>query len=118
MHDITTSGVGFELSRPLPLGSLASLTIQLPDVSQEPVPTRLEVAVRSCMAHGKEWRIGAAIVGCDEEDRRRVLSYCNVVWPYRRLRGETETVPEFAAPSYEHASSSIQPREAPLAQTS
>ncbi len=118
MHDITASGVGFELSRPLPLGTLANLTIQLPAVAGEPVPTRLEVAVRSCLAHGNEWRIGAAIVGCDEEDRRRVLSYCNVVWPYRRLRGETETVPAPAAGSNEHADSSPIPREAALAQTS
>jgi hypothetical protein len=118
MHDITASGVGFELSRPLPLGTLANLTIQLPAVAGEPVPTRLEVAVRSCLAHGNEWRIGAAIVDCDEEDRRRVLSYCNVVWPYRRLRGETETVPAPAASSDEHADSSPVPREAALAQTS
>jgi cellulose synthase (UDP-forming) len=118
MHDITTSGVGFEFSRPLPLGTLASLTIQLPDVNGEPVPTRLEVAVRSCLAHGNEWRIGAAIVACAEEDRRRVLSYCNVVWPYRRLRGETEIVPALAIGSDEHPGSSLMPREATLAQTS
>lgn len=118
MHDITTSGVGFELSRPLTLGTLASLTIQLPDVTGEPVATRLEVAVRSCLAHGNEWRIGAAIVGCEEDDRRRVLSYCNVVWPYRRLHGETESVPVLASTSDEHASSSLLPREASLAQIS
>jgi cellulose synthase (UDP-forming) len=118
MHDITTSGVGFELSRPLPIETLASLTIQLPTVSGEPIPTRLEVAVRSCLAHGNEWRIGAAIVGCDEEDRRRVLSYCNVVWPYRRLRGETEVVPVVTAGSNEHEGSPLIPREAILARTS
>jgi hypothetical protein len=118
MHDITTGGVGFELSRPLSLGTLASLTIQLPDVSGEPVPTRLEVAVRSCLAHGKEWRIGAAIADCEEDDRRRVLSYCNVVWPYRRLRGDPETVQALAASSDEHTSSALRPAEATLAQTS
>ncbi len=118
MHDITTSGVGFELARPLSLGTLASLTIQLPDVSGEPIPTNLKVAVRSCLAHGKEWRIGAAIVGCEEDDRRRVLSYCNVVWPYRRLRGEAEAVRALAASSDERASSPLRPAEATLAQTS
>jgi Glycosyl transferase family 2 len=118
MHDITTNGVGFELSRPLPLGMLASLTIQLPDVSGEPVPTRLAVAVRSCLSHGNEWRIGAAIVGCEEDDRRRVLSYCNVVWPYRRLRGEIESAPALVTASDERASLSEQPHEATLAQTS
>jgi hypothetical protein len=112
MHDITTGGMGFELSRPLPVGTLADLTVQLPDVSGEPVPTRLEVAVRSCLAHGQEWRIGAAIVACEEEDRRGVLSYCNVVWPYRRLRGENEVAPDLLAPSLEQASISFVPREA------
>jgi PilZ domain len=113
MHDITTGGVGFELSRPLPVGTLASLTVQLPDVGREPIQTKLQVAVRSCLAHGGEWRIGAAIVGCEEEDRRRVLSYCNVVWPYRRLRGEAD--PTQVASPHEHASSPIVPREATLA---
>jgi hypothetical protein len=112
MHDITTNGVGFELSRPLPVGMRADLTVQLPDVSGEPLPTRLEVAVRSCLAHGQEWRIGAAIVACEEEDRRRVLSYCNVVWPYRRLRGEDELAPALVAPSLDQASVSFMPREA------
>jgi cellulose synthase (UDP-forming) len=93
MCDITTGGVGFELSRPLPIGTSANLTVQLPGPSSEPVSTRLEIVVRSCRAYDQEWRIGAAIVDCEESDRRRVLSYCTVVWPYRRLRGTTEAVP-------------------------
>jgi cellulose synthase (UDP-forming) len=92
MRDITTGGVGFELSRPLALGSRAQLTVQLPGVDGEPLPTRLEVVVRSCGVYGRDWRVGAEIVGCREEDRRRVIAYCNVVWPYRRLRGEGEWV--------------------------
>jgi cellulose synthase (UDP-forming) len=123
MCDITTGGVGFELSRPLPRGTRASLTVQLPDVTGEPAPTRLEVVVRSCLAHEQDWRIGAAIVGCEESDRRRVLSYCNVVWPYRRLRGETEAMPSEAVPSTADIShgEAISPaglQEAPLASTS
>lgn len=89
MCDITTTGVGFELSRPLPIGTLASMTVQLPGIDGAPQATRLEVAVRSCRAYGQEWRIGAEIVSCEESDRRRVLAYCNVVWPYRRLRGDS-----------------------------
>jgi cellulose synthase (UDP-forming) len=90
MCDITTSGVGFELSRPLPVGMSASLTVQLPRPSGEPAPVRLQVEVRSCRPYGRDWRIGAAIVACEESDRRMVIAYCNVVWPYRRLRGEAE----------------------------
>lgn len=111
MCDITTGGVGFELSRPLPIGTVASLTVQLPDVTGEPVATRLEVAVCSCLAHEEDWRIGAAIVDCEESDRRRVLAYCNVVWPYRRLRGETGPVPSVADLSRNEAISPAQSRE-------
>jgi hypothetical protein len=100
-------------SGPLPIGTLADLTLQLPDVSGEPVPTRLAVAVRSCLAHDQEWRIGAAIVACEEEDRRRVLSYCNVVWAYRRLRGENEVAPTpIVAASLDQAAIPLMPREA------
>jgi cellulose synthase/poly-beta-1,6-N-acetylglucosamine synthase-like glycosyltransferase len=49
MHDITTSGVGFELDRPLPLGTVATLTVQLPSTGEEPTPVQLEVAVRACL---------------------------------------------------------------------
>ncbi len=117
MCDITTGGVGFELSRPLPVGTRASLTVQLPCATGEPAPTHLEVAVRSCKAYGQEWRIGAAIVGCDESDRRRVLSYCNVVWPYQRLRGETEATPSLVA-SRKDATLSAAPSEVSLASIS
>jgi hypothetical protein len=112
MCDITTAGVGFELSRPLSPGTLTNLTVQLPAVDGEPLPTQLEVAVRSCLAHGRQWRIGAEIVSCEEPDRRRVISYCNVTWPYRRLReqGETATMPRNSSPEQE--SSSFQLREA------
>jgi hypothetical protein len=96
MRDMTTTGVGFELSRPLPVGTRASLTVQLPGVGAEPTPTRMEVEIRSCNAHDGDWRIGATIVDCEENDRRRVLAYCNVVWPYMRLRGEADEAPSIA----------------------
>ena len=97
MCDITLSGVGFELSRPLALGAAASLAVHLPSVVDEPSPVRLEIVVRACRENGHSWRIGAAIVGCEEHDRRRVLEYCSVIWPFRRVRGEH--VPAAAIPS-------------------
>ncbi len=118
MRDITTSGVGFELSRPLAPGTHATLTVQLPGADGEPAPTRIEVEVRACMAHEQDWRIGASIVGCEEDDRRRVIAYCNVVWPYRRLRGATDLAPSIAGLARHAADSSAWPAEAQLAQTS
>jgi cellulose synthase (UDP-forming) len=88
MRDITGSGVGFELSHPLEPGARASLTVQMPSVSGEPTPARMQIEAHSCVAHAGSWRIGASIVGCEETDRRTLLAYCNVVWPYMRLRGE------------------------------
>jgi cellulose synthase (UDP-forming) len=100
VHDIATSGIGFELARRLPLGMTATLNLQLPGPHGHTVPVQLDVAVRSCLARGDGWRIGATIVGCSENDRRRVLEYCNVTWPYRRLRGrELESLPVAAGVS-------------------
>lgn len=88
MRDITVAGIGFELARPLPVGQRASVTVRLPHVTGMAAETRLEVQVRSCVAHDSRWRIGATIEGCEEPDRRALLAYCHVVWPYMRLRGE------------------------------
>lgn len=118
MSDMTTSGVGFELSRALPVGARASLTVQLPGVGAEPTPTRMEVEVRTCMAHADEWRIGAAIVDCEEDDRRRVLAYCNVVWPYMRLRGDTVEEPSIAGLSRAQTLQSARSSDVELAFTS
>ncbi len=85
--DITPSGIAVELSRPLPVGSSASLTVQLPGVQALTTPVRLDVAVQTCRPRGDLWRVGASIAGCSEQDRRRVIEYCHVVWPYQRLRG-------------------------------
>jgi cellulose synthase (UDP-forming) len=118
MCDMTTTGVGFELSRPLPVGARASLTVQLPGVGAEPTPTRMEVEIRSCLAHKGDWRIGATIVDCEENDRRGVLAYCNVVWPYMRLRGDTDEAPSIAGLSREEAADGVWSDEAELASTS
>jgi cellulose synthase (UDP-forming) len=87
MSDVTHSGVGFELSRPLAEGTRASLTVQLPSISGKATATRLQVEVRSCLAHEHDWRIGASIVDCAEHDRQALIAYCHVLWPYMRLRG-------------------------------
>ena len=50
--------------------------------------------MRSCGAAAERWRIGAEIVDCSERDRRAVIAYCNVVWPYMRLRGEIQGLPD------------------------
>ncbi len=89
VHDITPSGIGFELAKSLPEGTAAKLSLQLPAVRDcDVTPIELNVEVRSCAAVGESWRVGASIVGCSEEDRRRIVEYCFVIWPYRRLHGQ------------------------------
>jgi cellulose synthase (UDP-forming) len=107
VHDITTTGVGFELSTALAVGERAGLTLQLPGAGAQPHMVRLQVEVRSCLRHEHSWRIGASIVSCGEQDRRLLLSYCYVIWPYARLRGEASALP--SAPPL--------PEQAPVPQT-
>lgn len=104
MRDLTPGGVGFELSRPLSPGTRASLSLQLPSLTGEATATCFEVEVRSCLAHAHDWRIGAEIVDCSEQDRQALIAYCHVLWPYMRLRGENAVHLPAAAPAHEQAS--------------
>ncbi len=88
MRDITVAGIGFELPRALAVGQRARITVRLPHVSGMAAEARLQIAVRSCVGHDSQWRIGASVEACEESDRRALLAYCHVVWPYMRLRGE------------------------------
>jgi cellulose synthase (UDP-forming) len=115
MCDITPGGVGFEMSHLLPTGTQATLTVQLPGVGGEPAPVRLNVEVRSCLEHDRDWRIGASILDCEEADRRRVLAYCNVVWPYLRLRGDLQPATPPMAPVAEEGT--IAANQTPIAST-
>ena len=88
--DITPSGIAVELSRPLPIGARASLTVPLPGAQAAHVPAppiHLDVSIQTCRPQGELWRIGASIASCSDEDRRRIIEYCHVSWPYQRLRG-------------------------------
>lgn len=94
--DVTPSGIGAELPMPLPAGSRAKVSLTVPTLTDgggtEIVP--IEIQVRSCSAAGEMWRLGAAIVSCDESARQRLVEYCHVIWPYMRLNGQ---LPEEAA---------------------
>lgn len=106
--DITLSGIGMETAAPLEVGSRVEITVQLPTVEQTTVPVRLTTVVRGCTQHGEHWRIGASIVKCEDEGRRRVLEYCHIIWPYRRLRGtpvSLDPTPQLASEAAEVVSS-------------
>ncbi len=102
MQDITPSGAGFEASRRIEPGTRVDLTVALPGlgyvsspvrVESAPEPVQVESIVRSCLPSERGWRIGVAIVRCERADHRRILEYCNVTWPFRRLRGDEAPAP-------------------------
>lgn len=88
IEDITPSGVGLEMHRLLNVGERATLSFNLPTLEREArAPVTMEVEMRSCVQAGERWRIGATIMSCSADDRRCLLEYCHVIWPYMRLRG-------------------------------
>jgi cellulose synthase/poly-beta-1,6-N-acetylglucosamine synthase-like glycosyltransferase len=106
MQDITPSGAGFEISRRIEPGTRVDLAVALPGLESRfahhstetaSAPVRLESVVRSCLPSDRGWRIGVGIVRCGRGDRRRILEYCSVTWPFHRLRGDDEPAPRAIA---------------------
>lgn len=88
-QDITLAGVGFELGRPLPPQTRLRLSLHLPGVEDhEATLISVQAIVRSCRQSASGWRLGAEITDAGPQDRRRIVEYCHVVWPYQRLRAE------------------------------
>ncbi len=86
-RDLSPSGVGLELPAPIALGTRATVTVQLPEVSGETVPVSLDLTIQSCRREGETWVVGSRITGASAQDSRRVVEYCYVVYQARRLRG-------------------------------
>jgi cellulose synthase (UDP-forming) len=105
VHDITVGGLGFEMDVPLPAKSSVRLSLHLPGAEEHDAsPISVEAKVRSCRQTAAGWRIGAEITDTEQDARRRIVEYCHVVWPYRRLRGRGPSLPAVApapAPSRE-----------------
>lgn len=94
VHDITTTGLGFEVDAPLPGGSLVALSLKLPGVDEhQSSPISMQARVLSCRRTQSGWRVGTTITVADRQARRSILEYCHVVWPYRRLRDQPPSLP-------------------------
>jgi cellulose synthase (UDP-forming) len=97
VYDITVGGLGFEMDAPLPAESSVRLSLHLPGTGDgQTSPISFEARVRSCLQTDAGFRIGAEITGAEQEARRRIVEYCHVVWPYRRLRGRGPSLPAIA----------------------
>jgi hypothetical protein len=93
VSDITLSGLGFETSAPLPQGSLVRLSLHLPGIADgDSNAISLLAKVRSCRQTTEGFRIGTEMAVADETTRRRIIEYCHVVWPYRRLHGSAPSL--------------------------
>ena len=57
----------------------------------------LVTLVRSCRSDDNgAWYIGTETQSMDDESRRRLVTFCHVVHPYRQLRDETPARPRVA----------------------
>ena len=86
-RDITPVGMSVALPQPLEPGTTARVVLPLPTLGGGSTHVPLELEVVSCRQVGGEWLAGARISASDLEARHRVLEYCHVVAPARRLRG-------------------------------
>jgi cellulose synthase (UDP-forming) len=87
-RDLSPSGLGLELPAPLDAGTTASATVQLPGLSGDSQPVRVELEIQSGRPLGSSWIVGARIAACSEEAERRIVEYCYVVCQCERLRDE------------------------------
>jgi cellulose synthase (UDP-forming) len=88
-QDITLAGVGFELGRQLPAQTELRLSLRLPGIEdRDAALISVKAIVRSCRQSASGWRLGAEITDASPQDRRSIVEYCHVVWPYQRLRAE------------------------------
>lgn len=89
MSDITVYGLGFEVATKLQEGTELRVTLRLPSLRGRATdPITIAAKVRSCRRTAGAWRIGATIVDCGASERRAIVEYSHVIWPYKRLRGE------------------------------
>ncbi len=97
-HDITPFGMRLGLPARISPGTVVQAIVPLPTLELERDTVALQLEVVSCRPAPVGWIAGARITGYDAEARRRVLEYCYVVAPGRRIRGLVE---DLSTPHFE-----------------
>jgi cellulose synthase (UDP-forming) len=95
--NITQSGIGFVLPQPVDSQTGVRMIVPLPNLDGGLSHISLELEVIWCARVDGEWRAGARITSCLPDAHRRLLEYCYVVAPRRRLRGGELRSPAFEA---------------------
>ncbi|HVW18946.1 MAG TPA: glycosyltransferase family 2 protein [Solirubrobacteraceae bacterium] len=87
VRDISPSGLRLDLPVRLEPGERALVAVSIPTIAGDAATVSLELEVAACRGEEGAWTIGARIVGASPQAERRVVEYCYVVAPARRLRG-------------------------------
>jgi cellulose synthase (UDP-forming) len=89
-RDITPGGMSLELPEQVEPGTTGHVLLTLPSFAEDQSRVPLEIEVVSCRPGKDGAVVGARIVEADNTARHRILEYCFVIAPSRRLRGWQE----------------------------
>jgi cellulose synthase (UDP-forming) len=89
----STSGLGIDLTAPVPIGETVVVWLALPRPDGEPTVIRVHATVRSCRpGQPGTWRVGLALNGGPTAAPRALWEFCYLVCPTRRLRSTPNTI--------------------------
>ncbi len=105
--DISLAGMGFVTDAPTEPGTAIELATAVPDANDEFQPIVIRGTTRSCRQNQcGAWDVGIEVEEMTDESRRRLVTFCHVVHPFRQLRPQ-QTESKLGE------SGSVQPRLAP-----
>lgn len=91
--DVSLSGIGLLVARPLEEGTRLQVGFSLPGLDGRDLPVTMTACVRSVReassteaTQAARWRLGMAVAGIDSSSRDSLISFCYVAHPWERLR--------------------------------
>ncbi|MCU1428947.1 MAG: cellulose synthase catalytic subunit (UDP-forming), partial [Actinomycetia bacterium] len=107
--DASVAGLGVTVDDAIEPGTMLRLTTAVPGVDARFDFITVDGHARSCRrAPDGTWRVGLQIDAMDDESRRRLVTFCHVVHPWRQLRPRLV----WAGPDYMSGVGEMQRREA------
>jgi hypothetical protein len=92
VYDASVSGFGLATDAPIKPGSDIVIRTTVPDLGGNFNFVTLYAKVRRAVPRDADdgWSIGTETVRVEDDSRRRIVTFCHVVHPYRQLRGRRE----------------------------
>jgi hypothetical protein len=85
--DASVAGIGVTVAVPIAPGTPVRCTTMVPGVDAVFSMIAIEAIVRSCRPDGDgRARLGLQVDDLDDDSRRRLVTFCHVVHPWRQLR--------------------------------